>query len=59
MRNEGVGSWATRRARMSPRRVALVHDGREWTYAAVAGGDPAHVAGLGQVDGQGEGRFQG
>ncbi|MFC6016388.1 long-chain fatty acid--CoA ligase [Plantactinospora solaniradicis] len=36
MRNEGVGSWATRRARMSPNRVAVVHDDREWTYAAVA-----------------------
>jgi fatty-acyl-CoA synthase len=36
MRNEGVGSWATRRAKMSPRRVALVSDGREWTFAEVA-----------------------
>jgi fatty-acyl-CoA synthase len=36
MRNAGVGSWATRRARMSPDRVALVHQDREWTYAAMA-----------------------
>src|SRR5688572_30847748 len=36
MRNEGVGSWPNRRARMSPHRVAFVHDGREWTYAEVA-----------------------
>ena len=35
MRNRGVGSWPTRRAWMSPHRVALVHDGREWTYAEV------------------------
>jgi fatty-acyl-CoA synthase len=36
MRNRGVGSWAARRARMSPHRVAVVHDRREWTYAEVA-----------------------
>lgn len=33
MRNEGIGSWTARRARMSPNRTAVVHDGREWTYA--------------------------
>ncbi|MPZ79191.1 MAG: long-chain-fatty-acid--CoA ligase [Actinophytocola sp.] len=33
MRNEGIGSWTARRARMSPDRTAVVHDGREWTYA--------------------------
>jgi fatty-acyl-CoA synthase len=32
MRNQGIGSWAARRARMSPERIAVVHDGREWTY---------------------------
>src|SRR5690348_8567543 len=32
MRNHGVGSWAARRARMSPDRVALVHDDRTVTY---------------------------
>ncbi|GAA4468710.1 acyl-CoA synthetase [Phytohabitans houttuyneae] len=36
MRNQGVGSWAARRARMSPERVAVVHDGREYTYREVA-----------------------
>lgn len=36
MRNQGIGSWATRRARMSPDRVAVVHDGREYTYREVA-----------------------
>ena len=36
MRNHGVGSWAARRARMSPDRVAVVHDGREWTFAEVS-----------------------
>jgi fatty-acyl-CoA synthase len=35
MRNAGIGSWATRRARMSPDRVALVHDGTEHTYRDV------------------------
>jgi fatty-acyl-CoA synthase len=32
MRNQGVGSWTARRSRMSPNRVAVVHDGREWTF---------------------------
>jgi len=32
VRNQGVGSWTARRARMSPDRVAVVHDGSEWTY---------------------------
>src|SRR5687767_5597712 len=32
MLNEGVGSWTVRRARMSPGPIAVVHDGREWTY---------------------------
>jgi len=32
MRNQGVGSWTARRARMSPDRIAVVHDDREWTY---------------------------
>jgi fatty-acyl-CoA synthase len=36
MRNRGVGSWAARRARMSPHRVAIVYEGQEWTYAEVA-----------------------
>ena len=33
MRNQGVGSWTLRRARMSPDRVAVVYEDREWTYA--------------------------
>src|SRR6185503_6144814 len=32
MRNQGVGSWTARRARMSPDRVAVVYEGTEWTY---------------------------
>lgn len=32
MRNQGIGSWTARRARMSPDRVAVVDDGGEWTY---------------------------
>ncbi|MFC5745556.1 acyl-CoA synthetase [Actinomadura rugatobispora] len=33
MHNEGLGSWPARRARKTPRRAALVHDGRTLTYA--------------------------
>ena len=36
MRNEGVGSWAARRARRTPERVAVVHDGRRITYAELS-----------------------
>lgn len=32
MLDQGVGSWTLRRARMSPRRVAIGYEGREWTY---------------------------
>jgi fatty-acyl-CoA synthase len=32
MRNQGLGSWTARRARMAPDRVALRHQGRSWTY---------------------------
>jgi fatty-acyl-CoA synthase len=32
MRNQGIGSWTARRARMSPDRTALVADARKWTY---------------------------
>src|SRR5216117_3579708 len=32
MRNQGIGSWPARRARMSPNELAVVDDGREWTY---------------------------
>ncbi|WP_199547863.1 long-chain fatty acid--CoA ligase [Streptomyces sp. N35] len=32
MRNEGIGSWPTRRARKTPHRTALVHDGSTITY---------------------------
>jgi fatty-acyl-CoA synthase len=32
MHNQGLGSWTARRARMSPNRVAVVHEDREWTY---------------------------
>jgi fatty-acyl-CoA synthase len=33
MRNEGIGSWPARRARKTPHHIALVHDGRRFTYA--------------------------
>jgi fatty-acyl-CoA synthase len=33
LRNDGVGSWIARRARRTPDRVAVVHDGAEVTYA--------------------------
>ncbi|MFC5819525.1 acyl-CoA synthetase [Nonomuraea harbinensis] len=32
MRNEGIGSWPRRRARKTPGRVAVVHDGVDRTY---------------------------
>ena len=35
MLNEGVGSWTGRRARKTPDRVALVHDGRPVSYAGL------------------------
>ncbi|GGM17946.1 fatty-acyl-CoA synthase [Streptomyces fumigatiscleroticus] len=30
--NQGIGSWPARRARKTPDRVAVVHEGRTWTY---------------------------
>lgn len=33
MRDQGIGSWPTRRARMTPGKMALVQDGRTETYA--------------------------
>jgi fatty-acyl-CoA synthase len=32
MRNQGVGSWTARRARMSPDKVAVCYEDREWTF---------------------------
>jgi fatty-acyl-CoA synthase len=32
MRNEGLGSWPVRRARKTPQRTALIHQGRTITY---------------------------
>ncbi len=32
MRNQGIGSWTARRARRTPDRIAIVHNGREQTY---------------------------
>jgi acyl-CoA synthetase (AMP-forming)/AMP-acid ligase II len=36
MRNRGLGSWIARRAKMSPRRIALIHEDRSWTYAELS-----------------------
>ncbi|GAB2738672.1 acyl-CoA synthetase [Amycolatopsis magusensis] len=36
MRDEGLGSWPVRRARMTPGRIALVHGERSLSYAALA-----------------------
>jgi fatty-acyl-CoA synthase len=36
MRNQGIGSWPRRRARVASGDVALVHEGRRWTYGEVA-----------------------
>src|SRR3954447_9428309 len=33
MRDQGLGSWTRRRARMTPGKTALVQDGRVTTYA--------------------------
>lgn len=35
MRNEGLGSWPARRARKTPHRTALTHEGRTLSYAAL------------------------
>jgi len=35
LRNDGVGSWIARRARRTPGRLAVVHDGSEVTYAGL------------------------
>ncbi|MEV3859878.1 long-chain fatty acid--CoA ligase [Streptomyces sp. NPDC050095] len=35
MRNEGLGSWPARRARKTPHRTALIHEGSTCTYAAL------------------------
>lgn len=33
--NEGVGSWTARRARRTPDRIALIHDGSQVSYAGL------------------------
>ncbi|PSM39807.1 o-succinylbenzoate--CoA ligase [Streptomyces dioscori] len=35
MRNEGLGSWPARRARKTPHRTALIHDGTTLTYGGL------------------------
>ena len=35
MRNEGLGAWPARRARMTPQRVAIVYEGRTITYGEI------------------------
>ncbi|CAM5306846.1 acyl-CoA synthetase [Streptomyces tanashiensis] len=37
MRNQGIGSWPARRDRRSPRRTALLHEGRPIDYAELHG----------------------
>ncbi|MFF4759820.1 long-chain fatty acid--CoA ligase [Streptomyces sp. NPDC001292] len=32
MLNQGIGSWPARRARKTPARIAIVHEGSQWTY---------------------------
>ena len=46
MRNDGVGSWIARRARRTPDRVAVIHDGSEVTYAQLHGRVTAVAHGL-------------
>src|SRR5690349_6728268 len=50
MRDQGIGSWPARRARMSPDQVAVVHGDRTLTYRMLSAraNQVAHVlAGLG------------
>ena len=37
-RNEGLGSWPARRARMTPHRTAIKHDGATISYAGWTAG---------------------
>ena len=37
MRNQGLGSWPVRRARMTPDHPAVVHEGGSLTYEELAG----------------------
>lgn len=37
MLNQGIGSWPARRARKTPDRIAVVHDGRTLTYRELHG----------------------
>ncbi|MQY24815.1 acyl-CoA synthetase [Nocardia aurantia] len=46
MRDQGMGSWPGRRARMTPHRVALVQDGTETTYLALHRGATRLAHGL-------------
>jgi len=36
MRNDGLGAWPARRARMTPHRVAIVYEGRTITYGELS-----------------------
>jgi fatty-acyl-CoA synthase len=46
MRDEGLGSWPVRRARMTPHRVALIHGERQDTHAELARRTAALARGL-------------
>jgi fatty-acyl-CoA synthase len=46
VRDQGLGSWAARRARMTPGKPALVQDGRATTYAGLHERATALAAGL-------------
>ncbi|MFC5664416.1 AMP-binding protein [Kitasatospora misakiensis] len=45
MHNEGIGSWPARRARRTPHRTALLHEGRSTSYVEPhrRSGRPAHL----------------
>jgi fatty-acyl-CoA synthase len=49
MRDAGLGSWPARRARMTPRRTALVHDGRSISYGELAERVNRLVGALGEL----------
>ncbi|MFF7813068.1 long-chain fatty acid--CoA ligase [Streptomyces sp. NPDC007945] len=55
MRNQGIGSWPARRNRRTPRRTAVLHEGRAYDYATLHDRSTrlAHVlrgAGVGRGD---------
>ncbi|HET9656894.1 MAG TPA: long-chain fatty acid--CoA ligase [Kineosporiaceae bacterium] len=49
MRNQGIGSWTARRARKTPRSVAMVSGDQQWTYAELESRVAALARGLAEL----------